>query len=583
MRLAALAVLLALPGIARAGVTVAANLGSTALAPGEQTVLSVTITGSATASPAIPPIPDVEVYESGRSSSMMIRNGSVQTSTVYTFVLAPRKAGKYKVPAITVPGAAPTEPIDFEVGAAPAVPAVPRPATGGPGPSAPQARGTPAAFVNAALAKKTAFVNEQVNLSVRFFTAVPLLSRPQYESPKLTGLISEDVGAEGQGTTSIGGRVYNYSELRAALFPVQAGRAAIGPATVLIQLPTAGSTGDDFFDRVFGMQNAETRRLTTDPLTLEVLPLPPGKPDDFSGVVGSLSVEASADKKSVKAGEAVTLTVKVHGSGNLRGLPEPKRPDLPAVRFFDSESSVQMSPAGGVVQGVKTFRTVMVPRVSGPLEIPPFHLSYFDPEKKRYETAKSFPLKLTVLPGDPNAAQPLVSGPGPAPGVTTVSEDVAYLKAPGGRALLSDALAAFGAALPLHSLPVLVFAGALGLDWRKRARLSNPRARRAREALAAAERRLKDAEAASDRAKAVSLLAESLTSYLADKLGVPASGLSLKQASEALPPSVDRARLKTAWEELDLLRFAPQAGDAAEVARIAAELRALYGSVEEAK
>ncbi len=580
---------------AHAALAVSASLSDATLALGEQAVLSVTITGSATAAPRIPPIPDVEIYESGRSSSMMIRNGAVQSTVVYAFVLAPRKQGKYRVPPIEVPGAAPTEPIDFAVGAA-AAPPPPEPANPPPGhtppPANPQQPGSytapverkdaPDAFVTAQLDKKTARVNEQVTMTVRFHTAVPLLGRPNYESPKLVGVLAEDLAAEAQGTAAINGRMYNYSEIKTALFPVQAGRATVGEGVVTVQIPRrgAGQFGDDFFDRFFQMSAPETRRLSSEPMTLAVSALPEPKPDDFSGVVGKLSVTASADRDKVKAGEAVNLVVTVSGIGNIKSIPEPKRPDLPSVRFFDSESSVELQRGGAKVTGKKIFRTVIVPRVSGPLEIPPVTLSYFEPELGRYEKTRSAPVKLTVLPGDPNAANPVV-GPGAAlaPGVTAVAEDIRYLKTPGGKSALSGALAAFGAAGPLHALPVAFFVVALALDWRRRLHLANPGARRAREARSVADRRLKDAEAAADRAKAVALLAEALTGYLADKLGVPAAGLTLK-AVDAKRKLAAAPRIKAVWEELDLLRFAPQAAGAAEVAKLAGEIRALFDALE---
>ena len=39
---------------------------------------------------------------------LMIRNGSISSSVVYAFVLAPRKAGKFQIPAIETAGAAPS-------------------------------------------------------------------------------------------------------------------------------------------------------------------------------------------------------------------------------------------------------------------------------------------------------------------------------------------------------------------------------------------------------------------------------------------------------------------------------------------
>jgi len=580
---------------AAADLTATATLSSHQLVLGDQIVLSVAIQGSGSAAPKPPLIPDVEIYESGKSQSMTIINGRVSSSVVHTFVLNPRKTGRFVVPAIEVPGAAATPPMVFNVDAAPKDPTpAPGQATAPhqpPVPSqapapAPSPGASPDAFVTAQLEKNRALVNEQVTLVVRFFTAVPLLGAPQYDAPKLTGLLAESLGAEGQGTTVIRGRAYNFSELKSALFPVQAGRAAIGPAVVTVQLPRRGGlTGDDFFDRFFNAAPPEARRLQTDPLTLQADPLPPGTPDDFSGIVGALTVESSVDRTQLRAGEALTLTVVVSGVGNIKSLPEPKRPDLPSVRFFDSESSVKLERFGDKVGGAKTFKTVLVARVSGPLEIPPLTVSYYDPAKRAYARAQSKPLRLTVLPGDPNAALPVV-GPGAAaaPGVAEVAADIRYLKAPDGRGLPAKALAAlgaFGRTGPWHALPGAFLLVALAIDLRRRALAANPRARRASEARAASERRLREAEAqpAAERARAVALLGEALTGYFADKLDQPAAGLTLKALTAALQgrktAHAELARLRSVWEELDLLRYAPGGAGKAEVERLANEIRAL--------
>lgn len=584
MKAAALAVCVLLsPVAAAAELTVTAALNIPRIVLGDQLVLSVSIAGSGSASPKPPLIPDVEIYESGKSQSMSIINGRVSSSVVHTYVLNPKKAGSFVVPPIEVPDAAPTAPIAFTVDGSEAPPAsaprapaaAPNPAAAGPA----RPGGAPDAFVAATLEKSRAFVNEQVTLTVRFYTAVPLLGAPQYDSPKLTGLLSENLGAEGQATTVIGGRQYHYSELKSALFPVQTGRATIGPAIVTVQLPRrGGSTGDDFFDRFFSMTAPEARRLQSDPLALQADPLPPGAPEDFSGVIGALKIEASADRGRLKAGEAVNLTVVVSGVGNIKSLPEPKRPVLASVRFFDSESSVKLEQFGDRVGGAKTFKTVVVPRVSGPLEIPPFTVSYYDAAKRAYARASSKPLLLTVLPGDPNAALPIV-GPGsaPAPGVTEVAADIRYLRAPGGSSALGDALAAFGTSGPWHALPFAFFLVALIRDLRRRALAANPRARRAAEAGAAAERLLKLAEAQPDaeRARAVALLGETLTGYFADKFDQPAASLTFKTVAPRLRGQEEAARLKDIWDELDLLRYAPGGADQAEIKRLADAIRAL--------
>jgi len=595
VRLAALAILLLHASAAAAAeLTVSATLNSARAFVGDQLVLSVSIAGSGSASPRVPPIPDVEIYESGKSQSMSIVNGAVSSRVVYTYVLNPQKAGRYVLPPVEVAGAAPTAPIAFVIEAVPADPlqAAPPPAqapsapAGAPPPQRPSAGPAPDAFVTATLDKGKAFVNEQVTLTVRFFTAVPLLGAPQYDAPKLTGLLAENLGAEGQGTTVIGGRSYNYSELKSALFPVQAGRATVGPAVVTVQIPRRGAigSGDDFFDRFFNAAAPEARRLQTDPLALQAEPLPPGVPEDFSGVVGALTVEASADRTQAKTGEAVNLTVVVSGVGNIKSLPEPKRPDLPSVRFFDSESSVKLERIGEKVGGSKTFKTVIVARVSGPLEIPPFSVSYYDPAKRAYARAQSKPVRLSVLPGDPNAALPLVGGGStPAPGVTEVAADIRYLKGPTGSSALADALAGFGRRGPWHAAPGVFLLAALAVVLRRRALAADPRARRSRFARETAEGRLKQAEAQpeAERARATALLGEAFTGYFADKLDLAAASLTLKaitqrlQARKTPPPAASLDGVRNVWNELDQLRYAPGGADRAEIRRIAAEIREL--------
>ncbi|UPT72932.1 MAG: BatD family protein [Elusimicrobiota bacterium] len=209
---------LALLSSPASALSVGAELSRARVDAGDQLVLSVTINGSGSATPRLPAIPNVEIYESGKSQSMSIINGRVSSSVVYTYVLAPRKAGRYTVPPIIVEGAAPTAPLPFIVDEAeaeplPAAPAAPAPAPSAPAPAgpsaaapAPSAQGpTPDVFVTATVDKPRAFVNEQVTLVVRFLTAVPLAGAPQYDAPKLAGLLAEPLGAESNGQTIIGG------------------------------------------------------------------------------------------------------------------------------------------------------------------------------------------------------------------------------------------------------------------------------------------------------------------------------------------------------------------------------------------
>jgi hypothetical protein len=505
-------------------------------------------------------------------------NGHMSSSVVYTYVLSPRAVGNFRIPPIGADGAsAPAAPSDGQVSPA-GTPAAAAPSPPPQAPAArpdapPRARSGPArdVMIVATLDRARAYVNQQVTLTVRFLNAVQLIGALSYDPPATPGFLSEELPPVRTGMTQIDGRPYQFSEIKVALFPIQPGRLTVGPAAIHCQIARlGGGGGDDFFDRFFAMAAPQPVTLNSEPLILQADALPAGKPDDFTGVVGRLSANAVADRTAVKVGEAVSLTVAVSGSGNVKSLPEPRKPDLPALRFFETESSAAVDKGGDRVGGTKTFRTVAVPRVTGRTRVPAFTFSYFDPESKTYGRAATAEIDLTVAPGAAGAAVPAAPAAAPSsPGLTAIADDIRYLKTGPVRAPVSASLVAFADLGPWHAIPIAAFLAAALIAWRRRAADADPRGRRFREALSRANARLKIAAAlpAAEADRAAALAGEALAGFVADKLGAPPAGLALKSALDALkalpkPPSAEALeRLRAAWEEADLRRFALDASD----------------------
>jgi hypothetical protein len=605
-RLALLAAFCAAAAPAAAAVSVTSEINNPRIAMNEQLVLSVTVAGDQASlpSPKIPPMDAFNVYDSGTSQSLNFVNGRMSSSVVYTYVLTPRSAGKFQIPPITADGAAPSAPLNVEVAAAGSPAAAPPAAAPPSAAAAPQSPSAPGSarparartgrasdvYVTASLDRPRAYVNQQVTLTVRFLNAVQLLGNASYEPPQMTGFLTEELPPVRNGSTQIDGRTYNYTEIKIALFPIQPGRLTIGPAVVRCQIARmgGGGTGDTFFDRFFAMSAPEPVAVNSDPLTLQADPLPAGKPEDFTGVVGHLNAHASVDHADVKAGDAVNLTVTVSGTGNVKSIPEPKKPDLPSLRFFATDSSASVDKTNDRIGGSKTFRTVVVPRVSGSVSVPPFVFSYFDPERGAYARAETEELSLRVAPGAPGSASAANAPMPAATGLTAIADDIRYLKTAPANAPLPAALAAFADLGPWHALPFAFLLAAAFAAWRRRAAEADPRGRRRREALARAEARLKAAAALppADAARAAALAGEALAGFVADKLDAPAAGLTLKNALDGLksrpkPPSAATLeRLAAAWEEADLLRFAP-GGAAGGAARFADETAVLLKALDQ--
>ncbi len=571
----------ALAASARAQVTINAEVSKTEVSSDEQLTLAVTVAGpdSNLPEPHIPPLNDLSVYDSGRSQSLSIVNGQVSSSIVYTYVAIPRKTGKLVVPPISVTyqgRTVQTQPIDIMVRkGAPVAPGSPgRQAPGSA--AAPSARGGKEFFVSADVDKKKAYVNEQLTLSVHVCTAADLLQGPQYDPPSLSGFLAEDLPPpERQANMTVRGRPYHCWEIKTALFPAQAGRLTVGAARAQVVLvPRLDDMSGDIFQRFF-QQGAGGRAVEdrSEPIVIAAEPLPEaGKPAGFSGSVGQYFLSAAVDRTRVKAGEAVNLTLTVTGQGNLKTVGAPTLPDLPSLRVFDTVSSLSLDKRGDVVRGAKVFKTVLVPKVSGPVAIPPIRLDFFDPAARAYRHAESAPIRLEVAPGEggETASGPAASTPR---GVTAVSQDLRYLMAAPRRGTLTAALEALASAGWLNAAPFLVFFGAFGwTEWKRREGL-DPAGARARSARRAAQERLRQArQVAADPGASAARLSEAFTGYLADKLGQPASGLTLKRAQELLrqrrpdAPAELLDQVKELWDELDMRRFAPTAAGESAVA-----------------
>lgn len=591
---------------------ISAQVDKETVALDDQVILTVTVSGpqASLPDPRLPELPNFSVYSSGRSQSISIVNGRMSATTAHSFVLVPRAVGKGIIGPITAASdgdASQTKPITVQVLPPGGRAQAPAPQRGRPAAGRPSLQetsgGGPDVFLTAELDRKKAYVNEQVTLSVKFYTAVPLLGNPEYTAPALSGFLPEDLPPLRHDRITLKGRTYGVTEIKTALFPIQPGRLSIGAARARCQIQQDLSVdpfASDFFERFFsqGLAAGKTVEIASDPLLLQVEPLPEsGKPSDFEGAVGSFSVSLKADKARLKVGEALNLSVAVEGRGNLKALGGLTLPELPSWRLYEPVSAVNLEKKNDIVQGSKTFNILAVPRASGELEIPPFSLSYFDTAKRSYVRAQTKALIVTVDPAPKDAAAPAYDYSGGAGfagqavvprGLTSVAQDIRYLK-PAASRNSSSPLARLAQAGPIHGLPFLFFGGCCLLAWRRRSLIRDPRGARLRAAGGSALARAAKAERQQDTQKAAALLSEALAGYFADKLSVPPSGLTQRRLQETLTARqsslpqdlIDKA--KALWEELDSRRFSPAGSETGRsISVLSQELAELVKALEAA-
>lgn len=128
--------------------------------------------------------------------------------------------------------------------------------------------------------------------------------------------------------------------------------------------------------------------------TIDVAKLPTeGQPIEFSGAVGTLQVNATADRRQVEVGDSIKLTVDWTGQGNLEFFVPPDIARLDGFKGFRVYGSNDR----------KSFDRRSVTYDIAPLsadvkEIPPVPLAYFDLATKKYRTLSTAPITISVSP-----------------------------------------------------------------------------------------------------------------------------------------------------------------------------------------
>ncbi len=173
--------------------------------------------------------------------------------------------------------------------------------------------------------------------------------------------------------------------------------------------------GMTFSSRSVKQESVESEAQTPT-VNITVKPLPAeGKPANFSGMVGSYSFSADFDRTSLKVGEAMTLSISIKGDGLPGSITDPKLPDFGEFRSVPPENELNKKVVGNKVVTTKNIRVFLYPKKKGEFTIPEITYSWFNPAKKKYETAKAGPWNVTVEKGEaaPEAIfqAPVAQGP----------------------------------------------------------------------------------------------------------------------------------------------------------------------------
>jgi hypothetical protein len=542
-----------MPGYAQGQNPITATVDRVTLSTDETLTLSVTVNTNLNnpPQPVIPSLAGFNVLGTSTSSQISIINGALSSMLVYNYRLQPTQPGDLVIDpvSLTVNGQTyTTPPITIQVtqgtGATAAAPSA-QPAT----PADTEFRGQDV-FAEAVVSNPNPYLGEQVTYTVRLYRvadAFDMFDQPYFEPPAFTGFWSEGDPAQNQYRGQAGGRIYNVTELSTTLFPTKVGQLTIEPAQITIP--------GGFFHA--------GKRLQTQPVTLDVKPLPPYAPAGFNGAVGQFTIDTSVDTNQSKVNEPVTWQVTLTGYGNLKGLPEPNWPEMADWRSFQSQATVNTQSQNGQPVGSVLYERLLVPQQPGRYTIPALEYSTFDPAAGEYRTLTTEPIPVDIAPGDGLVTQNI------APAINDdqriveqVGTDIRHLKPVpaelrfGTQAVTNSPLYWLAWGVPL--------VGLVGhIVWKRRARYWQNNGHLVRSSQARKKARQALARARKGDQNSYGAAGQILSDYLADKLDQPVAGLTHQALAELLTargvPADLTERIQDCLATGELGQYAPSA------------------------
>ncbi len=516
--------------LAAGQVSVTLSVDRTSMSMGETATLLVTLKGADRNSPA-PALRNLTGFNIlNRSSSVNFQsiNGVSETSTNLTLTIAPKKIGAYVIgPAeVTIAGKL------YKSNQLAVAVTAEQPIT-----EADAGGKKKDLFIEATVDNANPYVGEQTLLIVRFYHAINLLTQPSYTAPQTTDFWSEVIASQPAYYTNVGGRRYRVWEIRTALFPTRSGKLQIGRAFIETQIANKRRETKFGFGSFFN--RGKSVSLRTRPLEINVKPLPTAnKPQDFSGVVGSYTLTASADQSTTEVNSPVTVTVRISGLGNIKVLPRPKTPTTKDFRIYDGSSEETVSKGKKALGGVKTFEQTFIPTREGRLSIPGVVYDFFDPQEKKYKVIQTPDMPLHVEPSSQALNNSTQFNFGNNVKVGSGMSAIRYIKKNDndftkvGEILLFDNLY-----LAINTLPVLALFGAILYRRRRDKFDSDSGYARSRSAGRLAAKRLKQARSLASVAHAEEFFGEirlAILAFVADKLNVSPHGLTIGEVTELL-------------------------------------------------
>ncbi len=422
------------------------------------------------------------------------------------------------------------------------------------------------------VSKTNVYEGEPLLLTLKILTTNERIQLLDLKLPQFEGFTVQEIDLpENRGfelENYKGKNYYSHIFKQYILTPQRSGKLEI-PATTM-DLSVAVRTQRQMrslFDDFFGGYQEVNRKLTSSKYTINVEPLPFGKPASYAGAIGDFKLSSSITTTELKANEALTVKLTISGSGNLRYIKDPVLKTPNDFEVFDPKVDLNIKTTTSGTSGSKTIEYTMIPRYAGDYTIPAVEFSYFDLKTKAYKTISTQTYNIKVEKSDVSDTGTNMANFSNTTkeNVKLLGSDIRFIK-PGNYNLKKELNFYFGTfSYWLFYIVPFILAIIFFIIYRKQikenanvALLKNKNANKiALKRLKLAGKYLKEQK----RTEFYEEMLKAIWGYLSDKLNIPTSQLTKDNIEEKLShKGVDKEVISNFMkliEECEFARYAP--------------------------
>ena len=536
----------------------------------------------------VPEISDFDILfgpSTSHSSSFQIVNGKATSNTqiTYTYMLAGKEPGTYTIAPATIVVSG-----DKYISNSVHIKVLPADKTANSSSNS-SSQGIPVdnvstdkvsneqIFVKQLFSKTRVYEQEAILVTYKLYTRLDVVQVGGVKFPEYKDFFVQDVELDPNRSwvvEHVDGYNYNTITLKQCIiFPQHSGKFNIdgGNVEVILRMRTSSSRHQSIFDDFFQSYQDVKKNLKFSGAQIKVKELPANPPAGFSGAVGSYNMNSSISSQDVKANDAITLKIKISGTGNLKLVKTPEVKFPLDFDVYDPKVDVKVKPSSAGQNGHKSIEYVTIPRFGGEFEIPEVRFVYFDINKGEYKTLTTPVYKLKVDGTSENTSTAsVVSSVVNKENVKQLSTDIRYIHTNVEKGLTKkDNHFAFSSSMYMCLLtPLFIFIIVLLLLQKQAKENANVALRNTKRANKVAKKRLKEAQKclkAGEKSKFYEETMRALWGYIADKLTIPVSELTKDNVQEKLlSHNCDEDMIKeflSCLSDCEFARFSPVVDD----------------------